>query len=104
MQVIKRSLSYFLSDWKYILALAGLVAASIGLMTALAWPMAILIDLVLTKTPKEGFVYDLFRKVASASPVIQILSLACAYLVMKFLLDLLSCLRAMLTNSIKYRG
>jgi subfamily B ATP-binding cassette protein MsbA len=104
LKTYNRALSFFFSDWQRILGMLVLIGLIVCLATILAWPMAILLDVVLSTTPKTGFIYDLFKAITPKDPVLRIAALAGIYIGAKFLLDLLSCLKAMLNNSIKYRG
>jgi len=104
LQVYKRAIAYFFRDWLRVAALTGLIVLIVVLGTLLAWPLAILLDVVLTPTPRTGWVYDAFLKLVPGGPVGRIAALGAAFVALKFFLDLLSCLRTMLNNSIKYRG
>jgi len=100
----KRSLAYFLHDWPRIAALVSLIFLLVVLGTLLAWPMAILIDVVLSAKPKSGFIYNLFNQFVPQGAGARIVVLGVMFVVLKFALDLLSCFRSMISNSIKYRG
>ncbi|HEY3321841.1 MAG TPA: ABC transporter ATP-binding protein [Planctomycetota bacterium] len=104
MKLYLRAVAFFLHDWKRLAGILALIGAIIGLSTALAWPMALLLDVVLSPAPKTGTVHRFFISLAPASALGRIAMLAVSYIGIKFALDLLSCLRTMLNNSIKYRG
>lgn len=104
MRMYSRALAFFLPDWQRVGILVLLIGTIVALSTALAWPMAILVDVILTTTPKAGWVHELFASYAPSTPIAKIVVLALIYVLIKGALDLCSVMRAMLGNSIKYRG
>lgn len=104
MHVYFRALRYFRPDLRLILILLGLI----GLQTALgllgAWPMAVLVDSVLSATPKKSGVHGLFLAVLPTSALGQVVGLALAGLVLKLLQEVLTLVRTMVTARINYNG
>jgi len=68
-------LGYFAADWVRIAALVGLIGVSVCVGLLEAWPLAVLIDSVLTGQPKGDWVHGLFLSVLPASKVGQIVGL-----------------------------
>ena len=54
MRLYLRAVSYFRQDLPLVAVLLVIIFASAGLGLLMAWPMAILIDSVLTTTPRGG--------------------------------------------------
>ena len=48
MRVYRRAMSYFTPDWPWIVLLVALIGVSVMVGLLEAWPLAILIDSVLT--------------------------------------------------------
>jgi ATP-binding cassette subfamily B protein len=104
LQIYKRAISFFFRDWPLVAALTGLIVLIVAFGTLLAWPLAILLDAVLTNSPKSGWIYDTFLALVPGGTVARVAVLGFTFVALKFVLDLLSCLRTMLNNGIKYRG
>ena len=73
--VYRRALGYFAADWVRIAALVGLIGVSVCVGLLEAWPLAVLIDSVLTGQPKGDWVHGLFLSILPASKVGQIVGL-----------------------------
>ena len=58
MQIVLRSISYFRKDLWLIATLLVLIGASVLLNLLNAWPMAILVDTVLSPTPKPNWIHS----------------------------------------------
>ena len=57
MSVYRRAISYFTPDWAWIALLVGLIGVSVAVGLLEAWPLAVLIDSVLTAEPKGDWVH-----------------------------------------------
>lgn len=68
-------MEYFAADWVWIVALVALIGVSVCVGLLEAWPLAVLIDSVLTGQPKGDRVHSLFRSVLPADKVGQVLGL-----------------------------
>jgi subfamily B ATP-binding cassette protein MsbA len=68
-------LGYFAADWVWIAALVALIGVSVCVGLLEAWPLAVLIDSVLTGQPKGDWVHSLFQSILPASKVGQIVGL-----------------------------
>ena len=75
MGVYRRAMSYFVPDWAWIAVLVGLIGVSVGVGLLEAWPIAVLIDSVLTQNPRGGWVHDLFLSVLPDDKVGQVIGL-----------------------------
>src|SRR5918994_2491073 len=73
--VYRRALSYFVADGVRIATLVALIGISVCVGLLEAWPLAGLIDSVLTGQPKGDWVHGLFLSVLPASKVGQIIGL-----------------------------
>ena len=52
--VYRRAMSYFAPDWALIAVLVLLIGISVSVGLLEAWPIAVLIDSVLTREPRGG--------------------------------------------------
>jgi ATP-binding cassette, subfamily B, bacterial len=68
-------LRYFAADWLWITILIVLIGISVCVGLLEAWPLAVLIDSVLTSEPKNDWVYGLFLSVLPANKVGQVIGL-----------------------------
>ncbi|MDP8919601.1 MAG: ABC transporter ATP-binding protein/permease [Pseudomonadota bacterium] len=73
--IYRRALGYFAADWVWITALVALIGVSVCVGLLEAWPLAILIDSVLTGQPKGDWVHSLFLSILPVSKVGQIVGL-----------------------------
>ena len=76
MGVYRRALRYFKPDSGLIAALLALIGVQTVLGLLAVWPMAVLVDSVLTTTPKNDGIRHLFLAVLPRSQVGQVLGLA----------------------------
>jgi subfamily B ATP-binding cassette protein MsbA len=104
MRLYLRALSYFRADWPWVGLLLVLIVAStaVGLLTA--WPMAILIDSVLSPSSKSGGVHRVLLGILPAHPVGQIIGLGACGLLFKLLQDVLSLVQTIVSNHVNYNG
>jgi hypothetical protein len=75
MSVYRRALGYFAADWVWITTLVALIGVSVCVGLLEAWPLAVLIDSVLTGQPKGDWVHGFYLSVLPASKVGQIVGL-----------------------------
>ena len=75
MSVYRRALSYFAADGVRIATLVALIGISVCVGLLEAWPLAVLIDSVLTGQPKSDWVHGLFLSILPASKVGQVIGL-----------------------------
>lgn len=99
-----RAISYFRPDWRLISVLLALIALSTGLGLLQAWPMAILIDAVLSPTPKTDFIHRLFLTPLPTSRLGQVIGITLIGMGMKIVQDALTGIRTLLNNKINYNG
>jgi subfamily B ATP-binding cassette protein MsbA len=100
----RRALGYFRPDIFRIILLMLMVACSVALGLLQAWPMAILVDALLTTTPRTDWVHRLFLAPLPSNRVGQIIGIAIIGMVLKICQDSLTLGRAMLNNHIRYSG
>jgi ATP-binding cassette subfamily B protein len=75
MPVYRRAMSYFTPDWAWIAVLVALIGVSVAVGLLEAWPLAVLIDSVLTNEPKGDWIHGLFLSVLPASKIGQVIGL-----------------------------
>lgn len=100
-----RSLAYFRRDGVLILGWLGLIAAGVGVGMLAAWPMATLVDGVLS--PLNENTSGVNRMILSYLPATrtgQIVGLAALSLVIKFLSDSIGTGQTIFSNQINYNG
>lgn len=73
--VYERAFSYFSPNWPWIAALVFLIGVSVGVGLLEAWPLAVLVDSVLTTEPKGGWLHGYFLAVLPEDKPGQILGL-----------------------------
>jgi subfamily B ATP-binding cassette protein MsbA len=104
MHLYLRAVAYFRQD----LPLIGLLLLAIGLSTTVglfvAWPMALLIDSVLSTPTRHTLIHGLFLTPLPESTLGKIIGLALIGFGLKLAQDLLSVLQTILTNTINYNG
>src|SRR5438045_8712208 len=68
----RRALAYYRPDRRLLVTLLTLIAVSIALGLLQAWPTAVLIDAVLTHSPKSDFFHRLFLFALPKSKLAQV--------------------------------
>ena len=99
-----RAVSYFRQDWLLIaiwIALIG-VATMLGLLSA--WPMAILLDSVLSNSAQHDLIHRLILNLLPSHRVGQIVGLAAGGLILKALQDLMTAAQTVVSNQVNYNG
>jgi ATP-binding cassette subfamily B protein len=104
MSVYRRTLRYFAADWVRIAALVALIGVSVCVGLLEAWPLAVLIDSVLTGQPKGDWVHHLFLSVLPASKVGQVVGLVLMGMGLHIIGYLAWFGRMMINYHLNYRG
>ncbi len=104
MQIVLRSVSYFRKDSIAIVTLLILIGVSVLLNLLNAWPIAILVDTVLSPKPQANWIYHLFVAPFGENKTNQIVGIALLGMILKILSDTVIMLRTMLNYRIKYNG
>ena len=73
--VYRRAMAYFAPDWAWIAVLVVLIGMSVAVGLLEAWPLAILIDTVLTQDPKGGWLHGYFLAVLPDTKMGQVIGL-----------------------------
>src|SRR5437763_13121292 len=99
MRVYRRALSYFWQDRGWVLLLLGLVALSDWCLRLLyVWPMAVLLDVVLTTTPHRTWIHNLFLAPFPDNKLAQVIGMAGLGMAIKIAQDTIGMLRIMINN------
>jgi ATP-binding cassette, subfamily B, bacterial len=99
-----RALAYFRADATLIALLVVLIACSVGLGLLQAWPMAILIDVVLTHHPKSDWVHRLFLAPLPNDKLGQVIGVTLIGMLLKIIQDTIWMTRMMINCRLKYNG
>lgn len=99
-----RAVLYFRQDWLLILVWIGLIGAGTILGLLSAWPMAILLDSVLSNSAQHDLIHRLILNLLPSQRVGQIVGLAAGGLLIKALQDLLSAAQTIVSNQVNYNG
>ncbi|WP_424363403.1 ABC transporter ATP-binding protein [Methylocystis parvus] len=73
--VYERAFYYFSADWRWIATLVALIGVSVAVGLLEAWPLAILVDTVLTHEPRTGWLHHYFLAVLPPDKPGQIMGL-----------------------------
>ena len=103
-RIVLRSISYFRKDFWLILTLLFLIGASVLFNLLNAWPMAILVDTVLSPTPKPNWIHRLFLAPFGEGKLNQIFGMAFVAMIVRIMSDTVFMLRKMLNYRIQYNG
>jgi ATP-binding cassette, subfamily B, bacterial len=104
LQSYARAMSYFRADVPLIVLLVTLIAMSVGLGLLQAWPVAVLVDSVLTQTPKNDWAHRLFLAPLPNDRLFQVIGITLIGMLIKIFQDTIWMLRMMLNNRIRYSG
>lgn len=104
MNVVFRAISYFRHDLRSIAILLMLIGASVALNLFGAWPMAILIDTVLTDSPKMTTTSTFLLRLFGDDKATLIVSMALMALGIKILQESVWMGRSILSAVIRYGG
>ncbi|MEP0799009.1 ABC transporter ATP-binding protein [Funiculus sociatus] len=103
-RIVLRSISYFRKDFWLILTLLFLIGASVLFNLLNAWPMAILVDTVLSPTPKPNWIHTLFLAPFGENRLNRIFGMAFVAMIIRIMSDTVFMLRKMLNYRIQYNG
>ena len=92
-----RAMSYFVKDLPLILALVVLIGCTVVLGLLEPWPVAVLVDVVLSPQPKSDPMHRLILGLLPSSPWLRIAGLALLAMFIKVLMDLVWLARMMRT-------
>jgi ATP-binding cassette, subfamily B, bacterial len=73
--VYRRAFDYFAADWPWIVALVVLIGVNVGVGLLEAWPLAVLVDSVLTREPHGDWIHGWFLALLPADKPGQIVGL-----------------------------
>jgi subfamily B ATP-binding cassette protein MsbA len=104
MGVYRRAMAYFTPDWPWIAVLVALIAISVGVGLLEAWPLAILIDTVLTQNPKGDWIHGYFLAVLPDDKIGQVVGLVLIGLGLQVVGYTVWMARTMLNYHLNYRG
>ena len=104
MGVYRRAIAYFRPDRAWIAVLVGLIGVSVGVGLLEAWPVAILIDSVLTGSPKGDRMHRLFLSVLPDGMLGRLIGLVLIGLGLQVLGYLAWMSRMMINYHLNYRG
>ena len=102
--VYRRAMAYFTPDWAWICVLVLLIAVSVAVGLLEAWPLAVLIDSVLTSDPKGDWVHGLFLSVLPADKMGQVVGLVLIAMAAQIVGYLAWLGRMMINYHLNYRG
>ena len=102
--VYRRAMAYFAPDWAWICVLVLLIAVSVAVGLLEAWPLAVLIDSVLTSEPKGDWVHGLFLSVLPADKMGQVVGLVLIAMAAQIVGYLAWLGRMMINYHLNYRG
>jgi len=104
MRLYLRAISYFRPDWPLVILLLAVIFAASGVGLLMAWPMAILVDSVLSSPTRHDFIHRLFLAPLPSGQLGRVIGLAAAGLLLKFMQDLLQMTQTVIANKINYNG
>ena len=104
MHLYVRAISYFRADRFLILALVALIGLAVVVGLLQAWPLAILIDSVLTRRPQTDWIHRLFLAPLPVTRLGQIVGITLIGLGLKVLQDTITFARVMINNRLRYNG
>jgi ATP-binding cassette, subfamily B, bacterial len=102
--VHRRAMAYFAPDWPLIAALVVLIGISVAVGILEAWPLAVLIDSVLTDQPKGDWIHALFLSVLPDTKIGQIVGLVLIGMGLQLVGYLVWMARMMINYHLEYRG
>jgi subfamily B ATP-binding cassette protein MsbA len=101
---IRRALGYFSEDRQSLALLIALTALSTAVGLLQAWPLAIMIDTLVSSSPVNDWVHRWFLAPLPSGPLMQIGGLAAIALALRLLQELLNAARKLLRMRIDYNG
>lgn len=97
-------MAYFRPDWRLIAVLIVLIGISVAVGILEAWPLAVLIDSVLTDQPKGDWIHALFLSVLPDTKTGQIVGLVIIGMGLQLVGYLVWMARMMINYHLEYRG
>jgi ATP-binding cassette, subfamily B, bacterial len=102
--VHRRAMAYFTPDWPWIAVLVVLIGISVSVGILEAWPLAVLIDSVLTDQPKGDWIHALFLSVLPDTKIGQIVGLVVIGMGLQLVGYFVWMARMMINYHLEYRG
>jgi ATP-binding cassette subfamily B protein len=102
--VYRRAMRYFGPDWALIAILVGLIGLSVGVGLLEAWPLAVLVDAVLTKDPKGGWAHATLLSLLPDDKLSQVIGLVLIGAALQIVGYVAWAGRMMLNSYLNYRG
>src|SRR5215208_6798574 len=102
--VDRRAMRYFKPDWPWIALLVVLILVSVCVGLLEAWPLAVLIDSVLTPTPHTDWIHQLFLSRLPATKTGQIVGLVVIGMSIQLIGYFVWMSRMMINYHLNYRG
>jgi subfamily B ATP-binding cassette protein MsbA len=97
-------MGYFIPDWPLIAVLVVLIGMTVTVGILEAWPLAVLIDSVLTDQPKGDWIHALFLSVLPDTKIGQIIGLMIIGMGLQLVGYLVWMARMMINYHLEYRG
>jgi ATP-binding cassette subfamily B protein len=104
MGIHRRAMAYFAPDWALIAVLVVLIAISVAVGLLEAWPLAVLIDSVLTREPRGDWIHGAFLALLPDDKVGQVVGLVVIGLGLQLVGYLVWMGRMMINYHLEYRG
>lgn len=104
LSVDARAISYFRPDLRWVASLVVLIAISVLIGLLEAWPLAILVDSVLTRTPHSDRIHQLFLSILPASKLGQVMGLVLIGMTLQIVGYVVWAARMMINFNLNYRG
>jgi ATP-binding cassette, subfamily B, bacterial len=102
--VDRRAMRYFRPDWRWIALLVVLIGISVCVGLLETWPLAVLIDSVLTNTPRTDWIHQLFLSRLPSSKTGQIIGLVLIGMGVQLVGYFVWMSRMMIDYHLNYRG
>jgi subfamily B ATP-binding cassette protein MsbA len=104
MRFYLRVISSFRKDWALVSTFLGLIVFSIAIGLLQAWPMAVLVDAVLTPAPRYGWVHKLFLFGLPRNMLAQVIGVTLIGMFLKILQDGITLVKNLINRQIEYNG
>ncbi|MGI9114652.1 MAG: sugar ABC transporter [Chthoniobacterales bacterium] len=102
--VDRRAMRYFKPDWPWIALLVVLIGISVCVGLLETWPLAVLIDSVLTARPQTDWIHQLFLSLLPADKTDQIIGLVLIGMGLQLIGYFVWMMRMMINYHLNYRG
>ena len=104
MALYLRAIRYFKNDRFIILQLCLLMFASIAIGLLQAWPMAVLVDVVLNPTPHISWIHKLFLAPLPHNRLAQVIGITLIGMCLKIVQDTIAMFRTVTNSRLRYNG